>query len=79
MGWPDSAGTAELAARPVNVRRRYRVHVYRGPEHRFTLQELADFVELCARRNMPPSTPIVVRVDGRERATFELEAVTGDE
>ena len=58
--------------------RRWRVHVFRGPKHRFTLQELADFVELCARRDMPGSTPIIVRVDGRERVTFEMEAVRGE-
>lgn len=63
----------------MNILRRFRIHVARTPANRFTLQELADFVELCARRDMDPSTPIRFTVDGQEVRAFEMEAEGGDQ
>ena len=62
----------------MNVLRRFRIRVARGPGHRFTLQDVADFVELAARRDMDPSTPVTLYVRGQKIQHFGMEVV-GDE
>jgi len=59
----------------MNLRHSFRISVDRTRGNRFTLQELADFVELCARRDMDPSTPITFSAAGREVRDFRMEAV----
>ncbi len=61
----------------MNLRRLFRISVDRTRGNRFTLQELADFVELCARRDMDPSTPITFHAGGQEVRDFRMEAVGG--
>ena len=61
----------------MRVSRRARVSVERTSRTRFTLQELADLVELCARRDMAPGTRVQLFVDGREVRDFRME-VTGE-
>ncbi len=62
----------------MNLRRRFRISVDRTSANRFTLQELADFVELCARRDLDPSTPITFHADGQEVKDFRMEAKGGE-
>jgi hypothetical protein len=60
----------------VKVRRRSRVYVDRTPRHRFTLQELADLVELCARKDMAPGTAVRLYADGQEIRSFRVEVIS---
>jgi hypothetical protein len=62
----------------MNLRRRFRISVDRTSSTRFTVQDLADFVELCAQRDLDPRTPITFRADGREVRNFTMEAVGGE-
>lgn len=59
----------------MNLRRLFRISVDRTRGNRFTVQELADFVELCARRDLDPSTPVTLFSAGQEIRDFRMEVV----
>jgi hypothetical protein len=61
----------------MNLRRLFRISVARTSRTRFTVQELADFVELCARRDLDPSTPVTFFAAGQEVRDFRME-VSGE-
>jgi len=54
--------------------KRKRLTLHKQPRTLLTLQDLADFVQLCAEADLPPSTHIGVHCEGLRLPAFYLLA-----